>query len=411
MTLRKQRIVVAGAGFAGLAAATALSRRYAVTVVDPSERFEWTPNIHEILSGVKRRDDVLLDSRALVERAGHRFLKDAVTGVDVDARTVRTAAGAALEYDACLLAPGGTRDHAGVPGAEANALDFRHAAAASRIRERLAALAGRGGRLSVVIIGGGVSGVEALGELLRRHEETAGLTLHVVEREPDILPGLPAALAADVRARCAALPVRWHTDAPVARLNPKSVTLASGERIPADLILWSAGLAPPPFLGDAGLIPDGRRWVPVRDTLQSEAAPAVFVAGDCAELAPPLRKQAYHALDMGAYAAWNLQHFLRGRPLKDFRPAHKPLLISLGDLDTYLVAGGTVLASPLLAAAKEGVYQFYMSRLSLGLPAPRLAAGLFSRAANALRRQVLPEAFSCASLAEVRGGRIVSTAD
>jgi NADH dehydrogenase len=411
MTLRKRRIVVAGAGFAGLAAATALSRRYAVTVVDPSERFEWTPNIHEILSGVKRSDDVLLDSRALVERAGHRFVKDAVTGVDADARSVRTAAGDALEYDACLLAPGGMRDHAGVPGAEANALDFRHAAAASHIRERLAALAGRGGRISVVIVGGGVSGIEALGEILRSHRETPGLSLHVVEREPEILPGLPAALAEDVRSRCAALPVRWHTDAPVARLNPKSVTLASGERIPADLTLWSAGLAPPPFLGEAGLIPGGRRWVPVRDTLQSEAAPELFVAGDCAELTPPLRKQAYHALDMGAYAAWNLQHFLRGRPLKDFRPAAKPLLISLGDLDTYLVAGATVVASPLLAAAKEGVYQFYMSRLSLGLPAPRLAAGLFSRAANALRKQVLPEAFSCASLASVRGGRIVSTAD
>jgi len=411
MMLRKRRIVVAGAGFAGLAAATALSRRYAVTVVDPSECFEWTPNIHEILSGVKRREDVLLDGRTLVERAGHRFVQDAVNGLDTDARTVRTASGASLEYDACLLAPGGMRDHAGVPGAAANALDFRHAAGASRIRERLTALAGRGGPVSVVIIGGGVSGVEALGEMLRRHRETEGLTLHVVEREPDILPGLPAALAEDVRSRCAALPVRWHTGAPVTRLNPKSVTLGSGERIPADLTLWSAGLAPPAFLGEAGLIPRGRRWVPVRDTLQSEAAPAVFVAGDCAEPASPLRKQAYHALDMGAYAAWNLQHFLRERPLREFRPAGKPLLISLGDLDTYLVAGGNVVASPLLAAAKEGVYQFYMSRLSLGLPAPRFVAGFLSRMTHVLRREVLPEAFSCASLERVRGGRIVSTAE
>jgi len=114
---------------------------------------------------------------------------------------------------------------------------------------------------------------------------------------------------------------------------------------------------------------------------------------------------------MGAYAAWNLQHFLRERPLREFRPAGKPLLISLGDLDTYLVAGGNVVASPLLAAAKEGVYQFYMSRLSLGLPAPRFVAGFLSRMTHVLRREVLPEAFSCASLERVRGGRIVSTAE
>jgi len=263
----------------------------------------------------------------------------------------------------------------------------------------------------VVIIGGGVSGIEALGEILRRHRDAEGLSIRVVEREPEILPGLPAALAADVRARCEGLPVHWYTDSAVSRLSAKSVTLSSGKRLSADLTIWSAGLAPPPFLAEAGLIPHGRRWVPVDDTLQSEASPAVFVAGDCAELPSPLRKQAYHALDMGAYAAWNLQHFLRGRPLKDFSAAHKPLLISLGDLDTYLVAGGTVVASPLLSAAKEGVYQFYMSRLSLGLPAPRLAADALARATNVLRRQVLPEAFSCASLARVRGGRIVSTAD
>ncbi|WP_405221747.1 NAD(P)/FAD-dependent oxidoreductase [Lentisalinibacter sediminis] len=416
MAMRKQRIVIVGAGFAGLAAATAISRRYAVTVVDPSAAFEWTPNIHEILSGTKSRRDVLLDSRALVENAGHRFLEDAVERLDVGARRVHTATGAALEYDACLLAPGGARAHGGIAGAAQHAVDFRHAGDAALIEARLTAIAGRGGAssASVVIIGGGVSGIEALGEILRSHRQQEGLTVHVVECEPELLPGLPAALAADIRARCAGLPVRWHTGEAVSRLTAKTVVLASGERLPADLAIWSAGLTPPPFLAESGLIPGGRagvNWVPVRDTLQSEASPALFVAGDCAGLPEPLRKQAYHALDMGAYAAWNLQHFLRSRPLKAFRPSHKPLLISLGDLDTYLVAGGTVLASPLLAAAKEGVYQFYMTSLSLGLPAPRLAAGLVSRASNALRKQVLPEAFSCASLARVRGSRIVSAAD
>jgi NADH dehydrogenase len=409
--MKIRRIVIVGAGFAGLAAATAISRRYEVTVVDPRARFEWTPNIHEILSGRKDRDDVMLDSRELVERAGHSFLEDAVTDLDTGQRTIATASGASLDYDACLLAPGGGRDHGGVPGAGEHALDFRHAADAARIEERLAALAGGGRRASVVIIGAGVSGIEALGEMLRRHRDADGLTFHMVERETEILPGLPAALAADVRSRCADLPVRWHTGESVSRLTAKSVVLSSGARLPADLVLWSAGLLPPSFLAQSELVPAGGRWVPVRDTLQSEASDSVFVAGDCAELPAPLRKQAYHALDMGAYAAWNLQHFLRGRPLKAFAPSHKPLLISLGDLDTYLVAGSTVVASPLLAGAKEGVYQFYMTRLSLGLPAPRLAAGLFSRAANALRTQVLPEAFSCASLARVRGGRIVSAAD
>ena len=67
---------------------------------------------------------------------------------------------------------------------------------------------------------------------------------------------------------------------------------------------------------------------------------------------------------MGAMAAANVVRWLEGRTLKPFKPAPKPVLIAFGDLQTYLVAGRTVLASRLLAGAKEGVYQLAMAQMA-----------------------------------------------
>ena len=79
MTEKRKSILIVGGNFAGLTAAIKLSRRYAVTVIDPGKHFEWVPNIHEILSSVKTPQGLRLDRAAIVAQAGHRFLRDRVT--------------------------------------------------------------------------------------------------------------------------------------------------------------------------------------------------------------------------------------------------------------------------------------------------------------------------------------------
>jgi NADH dehydrogenase len=88
-----------------------------------------------------------------------------------------------------------------------------------------------------------------------------------------------------------------------------------------------------------------------------------FVAGDGAGCPGGLAKQADQALDMGAHAAANVQRQLRGERPTAFRPAPKPMLVSFGDLTTFLVAGNLVIAAPALAAGKEAVFQIVMTRL------------------------------------------------
>jgi NADH dehydrogenase len=113
------RVVVVGAGFAGVAAAQALRRALDVTVVDPGAWFEFLPNVHELVSGVKQPAMLRLDRQALVERVGHRFRRARVEQIDPHARRVHLADGGTLDYDALIVAVGAESATYGVPGSRA----------------------------------------------------------------------------------------------------------------------------------------------------------------------------------------------------------------------------------------------------------------------------------------------------
>jgi len=357
------RIVILGGGFAGLAAALELrAERHDVTLIDQSRWFEFLPNIHELLSGVKTPSLLRLPLDRNVRRAGHRFIRDTATGIDPVARTVSLQRRQrAVPYDGLIVAAGGVDASRGVSGVFEHALPFKSVAQCERIGKRLAPLAKRKRGAHVVIVGGGLEGIEALGEILRRYR-TSGMQVTVVEAQERLLPETPASLDAHVRELCAPHRVDFELEAPVQRIEPKAVVLGDDRAIPAELTIWTGGPAPPALLAECGLAPRGG-WAPVDLTLQSKGHPEVFVAGDGADLPTPLSKQGYHALDMGVCAAQNVERMLEGRKLSRFKPSGKPMLISFGDLSCFLVTGNRVLAGPPLAAAKEAVFELVMAQL------------------------------------------------
>ena len=382
MTEKRKRIAVVGGNFAGLTAAIKLSHRYAVTVIDPTKHFEWVPNIHEILSCVKTPQALRLDRAAIVKQAGHRFLRDRVTALQP--------------------APG----RLATPGVARHAMPFRSVADVLAIEHKIGTLVREGQALRIVIVGSGISGIEALGEILRRHRDHAKLSIEVVEAGPRLLPGLPMALDAEIRRQCAPFAVTFRTGATIASVSAKSVRLADGTRLRCALSLWTAGLAPPALLRESGLAPPPQVWAGVHQTLQSQRFDNTFVVGDAAALPQAVGKQAYNAIDMGALAAANVARFLEGRALKPFKPAPKPLLIAFGDLQTYLVAGRTVLASQLLAGAKEGVYQVFMSQMAPGGVLTGLPATT-GRLWQSWRQLALPQLLSLADFRKLPDRRAI----
>jgi len=406
MTEKRKRIAIVGGNFAGLTAAIKLSRRHAVTVVDPSRHFEWMPNIHEVLSSVKTPQGLRLDRAAIVRQAGHRFLRDRVTLLQPARRRLATAGGQELDFDACIVAVGALWNTHHVPGVARHAMPFRSVADVLAIEQRLRTLVQQGQPLRIVIAGGGISGIEALGEILRHHREDARLSVEVVEAGARLLPGLPASLDADLRRLCEPYAVNFRTGTTIASVSAKSVRLADGTRIRSELTLWTAGLAPPALLRDSGLARPPQVWADVHRTLQSRHFDNTFVVGDAAQLPHPVGKQAYNAIDMGALAAANVTRFLGGRELKPFKPAPKPVLIAFGDLQTYLVAGRSVVASKALAGAKEGVYQLFMAQMAPGSVLTSLPAAA-GRLWQSWRQLALPQLLSLADFRKLPDFRAI----
>jgi NADH dehydrogenase len=206
----------------------------------------------------------------------------------------------------------------GVPGVVEHAFPFKSVEQCDRIGKRLTRLAARRKPARVVIVGGGLEGIEALGEILRRHRGS-GLHVTLVEARERLLPEAPATLDAHVRELCAPYEVDFQMDAPVRSIEPEAVVLEAGRSLPSDLTIWTGGPAPPALLAECGLAPRGA-WAPVDLTLQSKGHPEIFVTGDAADPPTPLSKQGYHALDMGVCAARNAGRLLAGRALTPFRP-------------------------------------------------------------------------------------------
>jgi len=372
MTDRK-KVVIIGANFAGLSCAMNLSSQYAVTLIDTSAYFEFLPNIHELLSGVKGAGLLRLPRARILQRLGHEFIQDTVSAIDAEGGSVRSVSGKKFDFDVCVVAVGGVNNTYGLPGVEDFALPFKSVDDCVRIRDRLEKLARAREGMSLVVVGGGLEGIEALGEILRAYRHIPRLKVHLVEGSKRLLPGGSAALSSEILRKCQPYPVTFHLGDRVKAVTKTRVRLASGKSLKSDITLWTGGAAPSPLLYESGLAISTDTWAAVEPSLKSQVFDNVFVIGDAAALPTSVSKQAYHALDMGSHAATNVKRFFAHSSLKPFKAGPEISLISLGDIDTYLVLGKWVFAGPALAPAKELIFQANMARLD---PPHRIPAAL-----------------------------------
>ena len=377
----RPRVLVLGGGFAGLSCALALpASRFSVTLVDQSSSFEFLPAIHELVSGLKTPAALRLPLEPVLEREGHRFRRGEVVGIDSAGRSVQLARGS-LHYDILVVALGAADADFGVSGVREHALPFKSVAQCAAIGKRLRSLVREPRPGRVTIVGGGLEGVECLGEVLRVRGDCA-LPVTLVEAGPRLLPAAPAPVGRHLAAHCKAAGVELLCGEAVERVTAKTVKLAGGRRLRSALTIWTGGPAPRPLLAESGLAAP-RCWAAVSDSLRLRGAEDVFVVGDAAELSQPLARQAYHALAMGRHCALEIDRAERGRAPRPFRPAEKPQLIAFGERDCVLLKGSHALASPGLSLAKEAIFQAVMAQLDQRALPDRLGALLRRGAAAA----------------------------
>ncbi|MFF9021365.1 NAD(P)/FAD-dependent oxidoreductase [Streptomyces eurythermus] len=276
----KHRIVVLGAGYAGAFAAGNLARRLSpadaeITVVNAVPDFIERMRLHQLAGG---RDLAFRKLTDVFAGTGVRLRLARVTGVDPERRTVAVtgADGAAgeLAYDTLLYALGSSVAHHGVPGVAEYAFDVTGLSSALRLRERLAGL-GAGG--TVLVVGEGLTGIEAATEFA---ESRPDLSVALAARgEPGAW--LSPKARRHLRQAFDRLGITVHEHSGIAAVEPARAITADGTSIPADVTVWSAGFAVHPLAGASGLEVAGTGQIVVDRTMRSVSHPDVYAAGDC----------------------------------------------------------------------------------------------------------------------------------
>ncbi|WNV85953.1 FAD-dependent oxidoreductase [Umezawaea sp. Da 62-37] len=325
-----KRIVILGAGYAGLMTAVILAARtkrrddVRIAVVNATERFTERLRLHQTATGQPTAELRVPD---MLEGTGVEFVRGRVTGIDTAARTVRVDDERVLGYDVLVYALGAVADPAGVPGVEdhAHTLDSAHDA------ELLAARLGAG---TVAVCGSGLTGVEAAAEIAERHPGTDVVLLG--REEPGAALGPKA--KAHVDAVLHRLGVRVLSGVEVVKVLPESVELADGS-VPADVVLWTSGVRVAPLATAAGLEVDGRGRIVTDSALRSVTRPDVYAVGDAAAVRQGfgvLHGTCQSGMPTGVHAAVSIVRELDGKSPRAFRFGYYHAPVSLGRHDAVV---------------------------------------------------------------------------
>jgi NADH dehydrogenase len=394
------RIVIVGGGAGGLELATRLGdtlgrrKQAEVTLVERKRTHVWKPKLHEIASG--SMDMSAHEVGYLAQSHWHHFRyrigemvgldrtrREVLVAPHVDDEGKQVTPQRAFGYDTLVIAVGSQSNDFGTPGVREHAMRLETSADALRFHSRMVNACIRAHaqdtpvrpeQLHVAIIGAGATGVELAAELHRTTREVVAFGLDrvdadkdirvvLIEAAPRVLPALPPRLSEASEELLRKLGVEVHTNAKVAEVVRDGVQLADGRLLPAELIVWAAGVKAPDFLKDiAGLETNRINQLVVRPTLQSTRDDDIFAIGDCAACAWPQANQgkggfvpprAQAAHQQASHMVGQIKRRLAGKPLTDYRYRDFGSLVSLGEFSTVGNMMGGLIGGSLMV---EGVF-------------------------------------------------------
>ncbi len=373
------RILIVGGGAGGLELATRLGdtlgkkQRADITLVDKSSTHLWKPLLHEVAAGSMDIHAHQLDYLAQAHWHHFNFRLGALQSLDRAKKTI-TISGShdedgeeilparTLAYDTLIIGIGSVSNSFNIQGVTEHAISldtpeeaerFHRKLVAACVRANANASAGQSPEVNVVVIGAGATGVELAAELRNTTGLLAGyglshlnpardVKLTIVEAANRILPPLSEKVSIATHGLLNELSINVLVNEKVTEVTKDCVRTASGKNIPAQLIVWAAGIKAPDILAQLGGLEVNRaNQLVVKPTLQTTQDENIFAFGDCAAcewpekstpertaLIPP-RAQAAH--QQASHIVKQILAQMNGQTLKPFRYNDYGSLVSLSD--------------------------------------------------------------------------------
>lgn len=289
-------VLVIGGGYAGVMAANRLKSRddLSVQLINPRPQFVERIRLHQLAADSDPNSTMAVADFGAVLNDGVRLVVDSAERIDPAAHRVTLGSGGVLDYDYLVYAVGSTGAIPdAVPGADEFAYPLSELEQAKRLRARLADVPTQA---PIVVVGGGLTGIEAAAEFAE-----AGRRVTLVSSI--VGPSLSAPGRGSVTKRLGKLGVTTVA-ATVASVTADAVVLTDGGTLPSAVTVWTAGFGVPGLAAASGLTTDAMGRVVTDETLTSVDDDRIVAAGDAA--APsglPYRMSCQAGLPLGAQAA------------------------------------------------------------------------------------------------------------
>ena len=344
----RPRVVVVGAGFAGLSTVSRLTRAgLRVTLVDRNVYSTFQPLLYQVATGGLNASDVSYPLRGFARKYGARFRHGELAGIDDKAGRVTLADGSGADYDYLILATGVSAAYYGVAGAEKYTCGLYTRRDAVALRDRIMAgleelsASNESRDVGVTVVGGGATGVELAGTLAELRSiavpatfpeiDPARLHIRLVEQAAALLAPFRPALRQYALRQLRERGVDVQLGTAISEITADRVVLADGRELHSDLTVWAAGVTAPAAVGRWNL-PQGRGGrIAAGPDLRVTGHDRIFAVGDLALTeAHPLPQLAQPGLQMGRHAAEQVRRLASGLPTVPFAYHDKGIMATIG---------------------------------------------------------------------------------
>ena len=344
------RLVIIGAGFAGMYAALSAARLrdirgaspqdLQIALVSPEPTLVVRPRLYE-----SKPETVTAPLLDVLEAIDVDYIQGSAETINTEARTVQITPAKGprktLSYDRLVVTTGSRLFRPNIPGLAEHGFSVDSLDDAVALDKHLHGLTQRpaaNGRDTVVVAGGGFTGIEAATEMPTRLREILGpdakTRVVIVDRNTAIAPDMGAGARPVIEEALRKVGVETRLGAGVAALDDTGVTLSSGEHIETETVIWAAGIRAAPLTAQIPAERDNFGRLLVDRCLQVPGVQGVFAAGDAARAACDdegnyALMSCQHATRMGAFAGNNAAAELLGVPT---RPYHQKAYVTCLDL-------------------------------------------------------------------------------